>query len=72
MVAAGLPGQEWLLSLLDDERLPVAGMAAVYGMRSNPDRCVTVLCHIAREPGLLGFRAAAALERWKAGDWDLP
>ncbi|MBJ6750682.1 hypothetical protein [Geomonas anaerohicana] len=59
-----------LLRLLDDPNPVIAGMVAVYAMREAPERCVAVLTLIAREPGLIGFRAQTALERWESGDWD--
>ena len=62
-------GLEIFLTLLDHEDSAVAGMAAVYAMREAPDRCAAVLGKIAQSPDLLGFRAQAALDRWKSGDW---
>ena len=62
-------GLERFLVLLDHEDPTVAGMAAVYAMREAPERCRAVLARIAGMPGLIGFRAQAALERWDAGDW---
>jgi len=62
-------GFQQFLNLLDDEDQAVAGMAAVYAMREEPERCTAVLTRIAQEPGLMGFRAQVALERWQSGDW---
>jgi hypothetical protein len=62
-------GLEQFLLLLDDEDPAVAGMAAVYAMREAPERCTAVLARVAKTPGLLGFRAQAALERWESGEW---
>jgi len=69
IVAAGAPGRERFLSLLDHPDPVVAGMAAVYGITSDSERSLTTLRRIAAKPGLLGFRAAAAIDRWLAGDW---
>jgi hypothetical protein len=67
----GEPGGRGLveLTLRDDDA--VAGMAAIYGMRSDPDRCISVLRRIARGNGMLAFRAAVAVERWEKGEWGL-
>ena len=55
--------------LLDHDNHAVAGMAAVYGMRENPERCTALLAKLSEMPGLIGFRARYALERWESGDW---
>ena len=62
-------GLELFLALLDHEDPAVAGMAAVYAMREAPERCAAVLSRLAKLPGLIGFRAQVALERWESGDW---
>ena len=62
-------GMERFLELLDHQDPAVAGMAAVYAMRQAPPRCRAVLVRISRLPGLIGFRAKAALERWERGEW---
>jgi hypothetical protein len=62
-------GLERFLYLLDHEDPAVSGMAAVYAMREAPERCTAVLCKLSRMPGLIGFRAQAALDRWESGDW---
>lgn len=58
------------LTLLNNEDVRVAGMAAVYAMREEPVRCREVLARLSALPGLAGFRAQAALERWDSGDWN--
>jgi hypothetical protein len=58
------------LTLLDDEDARVAGMAAVYAMRDEPGRCREVLVRLSALPGLMGFRAQSALQRWDSGDWN--
>lgn len=68
----GEAGREALLALADDANPVVAGMAAVYSIRYDSKRCLAVLGRIALEPGLLGFRAGAAVERWKSGEWSEP
>nr|WP_284694621.1 hypothetical protein [Geomonas sp. Red32] len=62
-------GLEAFFVLLEDPAPPVAGMAAVFAMRESPDRCIAVLKRIAKLPGLIGFRAQVALERWESGEW---
>jgi hypothetical protein len=62
-------GLQQFLSLLDNEDPAVSGMAAVYAMREAPERCKPVLTSLAGLPGLIGFRAQSALDRWESGDW---
>jgi hypothetical protein len=62
-------GMVQFFTLLDHENPAVAGMAAVYAMREAPERCRPVLVRLSQEPGLIGFRAQLALERWDAGEW---
>lgn len=62
-------GMESFLLLLEHADANVAGMAAVYAMREAPERCQAKLRDIARLPGLIGFRAQAALDRWENGEW---
>ena len=62
-------GVERFLELLDHENPNVAGMAAVYAMREAPKRCSAALARISKLPGLIGFRAQAALDRWERGEW---
>lgn len=57
-------GVESFLLLLDHEDASVAGMAAVYAKAEAPLRCRTTLARIAVLPGLIGFRAQAALDLW--------
>jgi len=64
-------GLERFLVLLDDEDPALAGMVAVYAMREAPERCREALARIVKQPGLIGFRAQAALERWDSGNWRL-
>jgi hypothetical protein len=62
-------GVERLLVLLDHEDDAVSGMAAVYAIREETERCIAVLARIAKRPGLIGFRAQTALDRWQSGQW---
>lgn len=62
-------GVERFLELLDHDDPNVAGMAAVYAMRAAPTRCSAALVRISKLPGLIGFRAQAALDRWERGEW---
>jgi hypothetical protein len=57
------------LILIEHENPLVAGMAAVYAMREEPQRCSQTLKRLAKLPGMIGFRSQAALERWESGDW---
>ncbi|OGU00367.1 MAG: hypothetical protein A2X80_12890 [Geobacteraceae bacterium GWB2_52_12] len=69
LLREGEAGQDGLLTLTESAVPVVAGMAAVYLMHLYPERCLIVLRKIAAEPGLLGFRAGVAVERWETGDW---
>lgn len=71
IVREGKAGREGLLALTGSEEKEVAGMAAVYSMRYDPARCTALLRRLSREPGLMGFRAGVALERWEAGEWEI-
>ena len=62
-------GMPQFLALLDHVNPAVSGMCAVYAMREEPERCRAVLARLAQEPGLIGFRAQIALERWDSGAW---
>lgn len=72
IVGGGAAGREALLAMVDDPNPVVAGMAAVYSIRHDSGRCLAVLGRIAQEPGLLGFRAGVAVERWENGEWRGP
>ena len=71
IIREGSAGQEGLLNLVDDKSPVVAGMAAVFSLRYNPERSLATLRLIAKQPGLLGFRASVAIERWEAGELDV-
>lgn len=70
IMAAGDAGKHKFLSLLDHPDPVVAGMAAVYVITTDSELSLATLQRLAREPGLLGFRAAAAIDRWHNGEWD--
>jgi len=70
ILAAGAEGKEQFISLLDHPDPVVAGMAAVYLITSASERSLATLRRVANEPGLLGFRAAAAIDRWLNGEWE--
>lgn len=72
LLQEGPAGRDGLLALIESANPVVAGMAAVYSLHLHPERCLAVLRRIAAEPGLLGFRAAVAVERWETGDWTPP
>lgn len=66
---AGEEGLEKLLELVDHSDPVVAGTAAVYSIHRDNGRCLATLRRVATAPGLLGFRARAAIERWESGEW---
>jgi hypothetical protein len=67
----GTGGRDSLAQLLDHDSPAVAGMAAIYLLPSAPELALPVLERLAASPGLLGFRARAALDRWQSGEWEL-
>ena len=70
IMAAGPVGRERFSSLLDHPEPVVAAMTAVYLIREETERSLIILQRVAAEPGLLGFRASAAIERWQNGEWE--
>jgi len=72
IAASGEGGRRALLELTDDSDPVVAGMAAVYSIGYDSTRCLATLARVALEPGLLGFRAQVAIERWESGEWRGP
>lgn len=70
LVRQGKRGGELLLDLVDSPDPVVAGMAAVYSIRLDTGRCLAALRRVAKEPGLLGFRAKIAIQRWESGEWE--
>ncbi|MRR34023.1 hypothetical protein EG829_04875 [bacterium] len=72
IIGTGESGRQALLELVGDDNPVVAGMAAVYSIRYDSKRCLATLERVALEPGLLGFRAQMAIERWQSGEWSGP
>lgn len=70
IMAAGQLGKEQFSTLLEYPEPVVAAMTAVYLIREETEKSLKILQSVATEPGLLGFRAAAAIERWQNGEWD--
>lgn len=69
IIGTGESGKQALLELVGDNDPVVAGMAAVYSVRYDSKSCLATLRRVALEPGLLGFRAQMAIERWESGEW---
>jgi hypothetical protein len=72
IIDRGEIGRLALLELVDDKDPVVAGMAAVYSIRYDSERCLSTLRRVALVPGLLGFRAQVAIERWENGELQGP
>jgi len=72
IIDSGECGRQALLELVDDNDPVVAGMAAVYSIRYNSERSLATLRRVSLVPGLLGFRAQIAIERWESGEWQGP
>lgn len=64
-------GKEALLAQADNQDPSVASMAAVYSLKYATKKSISVLARVAKEPGLLGFEAEQALQRWNEGEWHL-
>jgi hypothetical protein len=71
IIKYGEEGRDALLALTDHPKLAVAEMAAVYSLKHDPERCLEVLRKISNEPGLIGFGAKQAIQRWEEGSWQL-
>jgi hypothetical protein len=72
IIGTGESGRPALLELVDHEDPVVAGMAAVYSIRYDSKRSLATLGRVALMPGLLGFRARTAIDRWESGEWPGP
>ena len=70
IMATGPIGRERFSTLLEHPEPVVAAMTAVYLIREKTEKSLKVLRLVAAEPGLLGFRASAAIERWQNGEWE--
>lgn len=71
IVGFGNEGRRELLALAQSPDRAVSGMAAVYSLRFRPEQALPVLRMLAGEDGLMGFRAAVAIQRWESGEWDI-
>lgn len=71
IVNLGDRGRKGLLLLTLKPDNAICGMAAAYSLRYCPEQALVVLRRLAREEGLLGFRAGIAIQRWEAGEWDI-
>jgi len=67
----GSEGRDALRSLMADERADVRVMAAAFLLRHSEQEALSVLRREANQPGLVGFGAQQALDRWKDGTWSL-
>lgn len=68
---AGDSGRDALAMLFDDHRPAVRIMAASFLLRHSEKEAMEVLKRDSREPGLVGFGAQQALQRWQEGTWNL-
>ncbi len=67
----GDQGRDGLVPLMFEGRDDVRAMAAAFLLRYRHDDAWQVLQSLARGEGFVAFSAAAALERWEEGDWQL-
>jgi hypothetical protein len=66
-----IPGREALLALLLSDDTSVALMAAAFSLKYNPERSLAALEALSHHPGLIGFEADQAIQRWNEGSWHL-
>ena len=71
IIDSGTSAREALLQLTNHDNLAVASMAAVYSLKYNPEKSLAVLKQIAQTPGVIGFEARHAIQRWEEGVWEL-
>jgi hypothetical protein len=71
IVSIGDIARDELVRLLDAENLDIALSAAVFSLKYSTEKSLTTLKKIAQEPGLLGFRAQQAIQRWEEGSWQI-
>jgi hypothetical protein len=71
IIEHGDEGRNALLALIEHPNVAVAEMSAVYSLKYSPDQCLKVLRQLSREPGLVGFGAQQAIQRWEEGAWQL-
>ncbi|NJM39409.1 MAG: hypothetical protein HC853_00885 [Anaerolineae bacterium] len=71
IIEYGEEGRNALLALTEHPNVSVAEMAAVYSLKYNPEQCLNVLRRLSSEPGLIGFGAQQAIQRWEEGSWQL-
>lgn len=64
-------GRDALLSLTNNPNSAVSAMAAMYSIKYAPEKSLSVLVKISQEPGLIGFEAGQAIQRWNEGNWML-
>jgi hypothetical protein len=67
----GSDAREALLQLALSSADAIAVMAAVYSMKYDSARALTVLKRFSKDSGILGLQAAQAVKRWKSGEWEL-
>lgn len=71
IIELGDVARDELLTLLNHQNLAVAKSAAVFSLKYATEQSIATLTRIAREPGILGFEARHALQRWEEGTWQL-
>ena len=66
----GDEGREALLNLINDDEVCVSKLTAVYSMRYNPDKCLTVLKKLAKQDiPHISFEAKQSIQSWDNGEW---
>ena len=72
ILCEGDDGSRGLAGLIEHDNPVVAGMAAVCVLDLHTKCALTVLKALAKQDGMLGFRASVAIERWRNGEWRRP
>ena len=71
VIEANNEAREELLTLLNHQNPVIAKSAAVFSLKYATEQSIAILTRISKEPGILGFEAQQALQRWKEGSWQL-
>jgi hypothetical protein len=71
LMRVGEEGTKELASLFNHQDPGVREMAAVFLLKRRTGEALALLSELSKLPGLVGFGAEQAIERWNEGTWDL-
>ena len=64
------PGQRTDMTRMNMQVCGNISRGCSVSIRLDTGRCLSALRWVAKEPGLLGFRASMAIQRWESGEWE--